>query len=52
MSESQIEVWVERQVDRLDRKYINSELTTEDYHDQLNKIYERAKRLYTGQHAT
>ena len=44
MTEYQIECWVERQVDSLDKKYMAGLLTTEEYQAKMKKISDTADK--------
>jgi hypothetical protein len=50
MNESQIEIWVERQVDRLDKRFMNNKITAEEYDVEIYNIYKQAEQLYDKQH--
>ena len=45
MSEHEVEIWVERQVDHLDRKYMKGQLSTDEYHSKMLEINNRANEL-------
>lgn len=45
MNEHDVEIWVERQVDRLDALYMNGTVSTEQYRFKMNEINKRANEL-------
>ena len=44
--EDQIERWVERMVDQLDRRYMTTDLSQEDYESEMKKICIHGEELY------
>jgi hypothetical protein len=38
MTEILFELWVERQIDRIDREYMNDQITEEDYKDKMKEL--------------
>jgi len=45
MTEHQVEIWVEMQIDRLDMKYTLGRLTEEEYRLEVQKISKEAEKL-------
>lgn len=44
-TESEAEIWAERQMDKLDRRFMAGELTQEEYDDEVSGIGEEVQRL-------
>lgn len=47
MSESQVELMVERKIDRLDQAFLNGTITSAEYDAKIEEIYEWAESQYT-----
>lgn len=47
MSESQVEILVERKIDRLDQAFLNGKITSAEYDTMIEEIYEWAEKQYT-----
>lgn len=47
MSESQIEMLVERKIDQLDLAYLSGKLSDEEYQSKIEEIYEWADSHYS-----
>ena len=47
-NEHDIECWVERQVDILDRKYEFNKISTEDYHKKMDEINRQSEQFYAA----
>jgi hypothetical protein len=45
MTEEEIEIWVERQIDRIDSRYIRGQLTTEEYEIEMQGEKDKAKQM-------
>lgn len=45
-TEQDVEVWAERVADRIDSKYMNDQLTTEQYNVETNALYEQVREIY------
>jgi len=45
MSEHEVEIWVEKQIDRLDCKYMKGQLTTDEYRSKMLEINNRSNEL-------
>jgi len=46
-SEDQIERWVERQMDKVDLRYMKGELSTEEYEKEMKRISYEADVYYS-----
>lgn len=47
-TEDQIERWVERKMNALDVKYLRTDLSTEEYAEEVKKINKQAERYYAN----
>jgi hypothetical protein len=45
-TEQDVEVWAEHVADRIDSKYMNDQLTTEQYNLETNALYEQVREIY------
>ena len=45
-TEQDVEVWAERVADRIDSKYTNEQLTTEQYKQETTALYQQVKEIY------
>ena len=46
MTEEQIELWVEKQIDKLDRMLGKGQIDQDDYDGELEDVHRRAEREY------
>lgn len=46
-SEDRIELWVERQIDKVDLRYFKGELTREEYEKEMKRISYEAEVYYS-----
>lgn len=46
-SEDRIELWVERQIDKVDHRYFKGELTREEYEKEMKRISYEAEVYYS-----
>jgi hypothetical protein len=38
MNETLFELWVERQIDRIDREYMNDQISEDEYNDKMKEL--------------
>jgi len=48
MNEIMFEIWVENQINRIDKKYMAEQITTEEYHEMINEVNRKADEFYTN----
>jgi hypothetical protein len=49
MTEHSFEVYLENQIDRIDRKYMRNELTEEEYRNKMRELSIMSEEFYTKQ---
>lgn len=49
MTEHSFEIYIETQIDRIDRKYMRNELTEEEYHNKMRELSIMSEEFYTKQ---
>lgn len=49
MTEHSFEIYIESQIDRIDRKYMRNELTEEEYHNKMRELSIMSEEFYTKQ---
>ena len=47
MNEAMFELWVESQVNRIDKKYMADQITTEEYEKMMKELYNQEEAFYT-----
>lgn len=48
MTEDQVEIWVEMQMDRLDMKYTTGRISEEEYQEEVKRISKEAEKKLHG----
>jgi hypothetical protein len=49
MTEESFEIYIESQIDRIDRKYMRNELTEEEYRNKMRELSIMSEEFYTKQ---
>lgn len=49
MTEHSFEVYLESQIDRIDRKYMRNEITEEEYRNKMRELSIMSEEFYTKQ---
>lgn len=49
MTEESFEIYLESQIDRIDRKYMRNEITEEEYRNKMRELSIMSEEFYTKQ---